>query len=103
VLADDAKEQRADEAGATPRAGQNQDEGTQELTLANSSTATLLPQAEAAGRPWPWGLIVAVAVLLLAILFALLVLSRPASAHAERETAGAASLMATAGLRRRGA
>jgi hypothetical protein len=102
VLAADAKERRAD-GQATVRAGENADEGTQELTLANDSTASRTPQAEAAGRPLPWGLIVAVGVLLLAILIALFVLSRPASGYAPPETARAAVLMLTACLRRRGA
>jgi serine/threonine protein kinase len=79
VMAADAKE-RADEHDrrSLTSATQNQDDGTQELTLGNSSTASGIPQAEAAGRRLPWGLIVAVGLLLLAILVALFVLSRPA-------------------------
>jgi serine/threonine protein kinase len=105
VLAADAKPRGADEEDllATTPTSQNQDEGTQELKLTKSSTASQVPRAEAAGRPWSWGLIVALCVLILAILVALFVLSRPASAYAPQETSGAAVFMVTACLRRRGA
>jgi hypothetical protein len=105
VLAADAKERRVDEEDllATTPTSQNQDEGTEELALAKSSTASMMPHAETAGRPWPWGLIVAAGILLLAILAALFVLSRPASAYAPGESAGAAIFMVTTCLRRRGA